>query len=216
MLSCHQELHFGKCILSRYVNLCPECLHVYFHVCSSHGPSSFLLFPPSLSPPSISPWARVFLQAETETRRGRPPLERMRRSQGSPASLQQRSVGIRPVLRSLETWTSSRSVLWRDRQSLEKRERSFHNQQLECFAALYNKCHFILFERDNSLLILPFSPSLSCWFSPDSCFLLDLNYMRHFPMYSGTFASTKKSHIWINSIFSHYYSMFNKLINLPL
>ncbi len=210
MLSCHQELHFGKCIVSRYVNHCPVCLYVYFHVCSSHGPFSFLLFPPSLSPPSISPWAPVFLQVERETWRD-PPQERMRRSQGNPASLQQRSVGIHPVVRSLETWTSSRSLLWRDRQSLEKRER---RQQTTCM--FLKTTNFILFESDKCLLVLPLSPSHSC-ISLISLFFAwsELYHTLYYVLWYMCIYK-KITYILINPTFCHYYSIVNKLIKLSL
>lgn len=118
-LSCKQQLHFDRSILSKCVNLCPASPYVYTDVYPPSGPS-FLLLPP-LSPPPIAPWTPVGLQVETETWRGRlwP-----RGSPCSPESLQQKIVGIHPVVRSLEMRTSSRCHPWRDRWSLE-RGRSF-------------------------------------------------------------------------------------------
>lgn len=102
-LSCKQQLHFDRSILSKCVNLCPALPYVYADVYPPSGPS-FLLLPP-LSPPPIAPWTPVGLQVETETWRGRlwP-----RGSPYSPESLQQRILGIHPVVRSLEMRTSSR------------------------------------------------------------------------------------------------------------
>lgn len=119
VLSCHKLLHFGKCIESMCLHLGPP----YLCFDTTSCPLSFLL-PSPLCPPPISPSAPVFRQVETETRRGHLLLATRKgiRSR-SPASLQQRILGIRPVVRSQETWTSSRSLLWRGRQTLERRER---------------------------------------------------------------------------------------------
>lgn len=134
MLCDNWALHFGKCIVSRCVTLCPARFYVSVLVCHPHGPSSLLLLPSPLSPSSIALLSPVFLQAETETRRSRRPQVRMK-SRYSPASLQQRIAGIHSAVRSLETWTSSRCLPWRDKWSLEK-EKRIHNLAFKCWLVL--------------------------------------------------------------------------------
>lgn len=121
MPCCHLVLYFGMCTVSRCVTRCPVCIWVDADVC----PSCSLPRPHLARPPSVFPAALVFPQEETETGRSHP-LRAGTRSRRSPTSLQRRIVGIRPAVQSLETWTSSRNLLWTDKQNLKVGEESYN------------------------------------------------------------------------------------------